>query len=143
VTDLTGARREANLNLERMKIRASTDGWITNLQLQIGSFAATGQAAMTLVDAQASGSKATSRRRKLARIAVGDRARAVLLDFPGQAVAGHISGIGRGIAVSDAAAGVKGLPAVNPVFNWVRLAQRIPVRMEIDDVPLASFCRPA
>jgi multidrug resistance efflux pump len=58
-------------------------------------------------------------------------------------VAGHISGIGRGIAVSDAAAGVKGLPAVNPVFNWVRLAQRIPVRMEIDDVPLASFCRPA
>jgi multidrug resistance efflux pump len=63
VTDLTGARREANLDLERMKIRASTDGWITNLQLQIGSFAATGQAAMTLVDAQASESKATSRRR--------------------------------------------------------------------------------
>jgi multidrug resistance efflux pump len=50
-------------------------------------------------------------------------------------VTGHVSGIGRGITVSDAAAGVQGLPAVNPVFTWVRLAQRVPVRMEIDDLP--------
>jgi multidrug resistance efflux pump len=135
VTELTGALREATLDLQRTKIRASTDGWVTNLQLQVGSFAATGQAAMTLVDAHSFWIEGYFEETQLARIAVGDRAKAVLLGYPGQALTGHISGIGRGITVSDAAAGVQGLPAVNPVFTWVRLAQRIPVRMEIDDVP--------
>jgi multidrug resistance efflux pump len=90
---------------------------------------------MTLVDAHSFWIEGYFEETQLAHIAVGDRARAVLLGYPGQALAGHISGIGRGITVSDAAAGVQGLPAVNPVFTWVRLAQRIPVRMEIDDVP--------
>jgi multidrug resistance efflux pump len=97
----------------------------------------------TLVDAHSFWIEGYFEETHLARIAVGDRARAVLLSYPGQAVAGDISGIGRGITVSDAAAGVQGLPAVNPVFSWVRLAQRIRVRMEIDDVPPGTFCRPA
>jgi multidrug resistance efflux pump len=51
IIDLTGALREAMFDQERTEIRAPTDGWVTNLQLQAGSFATTGQAAMTLVDA--------------------------------------------------------------------------------------------
>jgi multidrug resistance efflux pump len=135
VTELKGALREATLNLARTEIRASTDGWVTNLLLQVGSFATTGQAAMTLVDAHSFWVEGYFEETQLARIAVGDHARAVLLGYPGRALAGHISGIGRGITVSDAAEGEQGLPAVNPVFTWVRLAQRIPVRMEIDNVP--------
>ena len=148
IIDLTGALREAMLDQERTEIRAPTDGWVTNLQLQAGSFATTGQAAMTLVDAHSFWIEGYFEETQLAGIAVGDRARAVLLGYPGQALAGHISGIGRGITVSDAAEGEQGLPAVNPIFTWVRLAQRIPIRMEIDDVPhgvlpTASSCRPA
>jgi multidrug resistance efflux pump len=135
IIDLTGALREAMLDQERTEIRAPTDGWVTNLQLQAGSFATTGQAAMTLVDAHSFWIEGYFEETQLAGIAVGDRARAVLLGYPGQALAGHISGIGRGITVSDAAEGEQGLPAVNPIFTWVRLAQRIPIRMEIDDVP--------
>jgi multidrug resistance efflux pump len=135
VIDLTGALREASLNLERTKIRAPADGWVTNLLLQVGSFATAGQAAMTLVDAHSFWIEGYFEETQLGRIAVGDRARAVLLGYPEHAVTGHISGIDRGITVSDAAEGEQGLPAVNPVFTWVRLAQRIPVRMEIDHVP--------
>ena len=135
IIDLTGALREAMFDQERTEIRAPTDGWVTNLQLQAGSFATTGQAAMTLVDAHSFWIEGYFEEMQLAGIAVGDRARAVLLGYPGQALAGHISGIGHDITVSDAAEGEQGLPAVNPIFTWVRLAQRIPIRMEIDDVP--------
>ena len=55
--------------------------------------------------------------------------------YPDQAARGHVAGFGPGINVVDAAPGVQGLPAVNPVFIWVRLAQRILIRVELDDVP--------
>jgi multidrug resistance efflux pump len=135
VAQLTGTLDQARLNLERTEIRSPTDGWITNLQLQAGSFATTGQPAMTLVDAHSFWVEGYFEETQLARIGIGDRVSAVLLGYPGRTVTGHVSGIGSGITVSDAAAGVQGLPAVNPVFTWVRLAQRVPVRTEIDDLP--------
>src|SRR5262249_56901195 len=52
-----------------------------------------------------------------------------------QPILGHVISVTRGIGVSDAAAGTQGLPNVNPVFTWVRLAQRVPVRIAIDQVP--------
>jgi multidrug resistance efflux pump len=135
IAQLTGALDQARLNLERTEIRSPTDGWITNLQLQAGSFATTGQAAMTLVDAHSFWVEGYFEETQLAHIGIGDRASAVLLGYPGHSLTGHVSGIGHGITDSDAAAGVQGLPSVNPVFTWVRLAQRVPVRMEIDDLP--------
>jgi multidrug resistance efflux pump len=135
VIQLTGTLDQAKLDLKRTEIRSPADGWVTNLQLQAGSFATTGQAAMTLVDAQSFWVEGYFDETQLARIAIGDRATAVLLGYPRRSLTGHISGIGHGITVSDAAAGVQGLPSVNPVFTWVRLAQRVPVRMEIDEVP--------
>jgi multidrug resistance efflux pump len=132
ITQLTGTLNQATLNLERTELRSPVDGWVTNLQLQAGSFATTGQAAMTLVDAHSFWVEGYFEETQMAHIAIGDRATAVLMGYPDRIVRGHVSGIGRGITVSDAAAGVQGLPSVNPVFTWVRLAQRVPVRMEID-----------
>jgi multidrug resistance efflux pump len=90
---------------------------------------------MTLVDAHSFWIEGYFEETQLAHIAIGARATAVLLGFSGQTLIGHVSGVGRGITVLDAAAGVQGLPSVNPVFTWVRLAQRVPVRMEIDQFP--------
>jgi len=135
VIQLTGALDQAKLQLERTEIHSPVDGWVTNLQLQVGSFANVGQPAMTLVDSHSFWIEGYFEETQLARIAVGDSATATLMGFPNHPIAGHISGIGRGITVSDAAVGVQGLPAVNPVFTWVRLAQRVPVRMEIDQMP--------
>jgi multidrug resistance efflux pump len=135
VLQLTGTLRLATLDVERTDVRSPVDGWVTNLLLQPGGYANTGQAALTLVDAHSFWIDGYFQETQIARITIGDRATAVLMGYPGRALTGHVSGIGHGITVSDATAGVQGLPAVNPVFTWVRLAQRVPVRMEIDDVP--------
>ena len=68
-------------------------------------------------------------------IRVGDAARVILMGFPDQPIPGHVQSLAYGIMDPNAAPGVAGLPAVNPVFTWVRLAQRIPVRITIDERP--------
>ncbi|WP_267427480.1 hypothetical protein [Methylobacterium sp. GC_Met_2] len=71
---------------------------------------------------------------KLARIAIGGRAAVQLMGFAPRII-GHVESIGRGIADPNDSPDHLGLPSVNPVFTWVRLAQRIPVRLHIDTVP--------
>jgi multidrug resistance efflux pump len=90
---------------------------------------------MTLVDAHSFWVEGYFEETQLAHIKVGDRATAILLAYPGRTLSGYVSGVGRGITVPDAAPGVQGLRSVDPVFTWVRLAQRVPVRMEISDLP--------
>lgn len=126
---------QASLNLERATVRSSVDGWVTNLLLQGGSFATTGATAMTLVDADSFWIEGYFEETQLRRIRVGDPVTVALMAYPGTIVTGHVSGLGRGIDVANAAPGVQGLPSVNPVFTWVRLAQRIPVRVDLEDVP--------
>ena len=126
---------QASLNLQRATIRSPVNGWVTNLLLQDGGFAATGTRAMTLVDADSFWVEGYFEETQLRRIKVGDLAKIALMAYPGITVTGRVSGLGRGIDVPDAAPGVQGLPNVNPVFTWVRLAQRIPVRVELNDVP--------
>ena len=135
VVEAEGQADQAKLNLERTTVRAPVNGWVTNLLLRSGSFATTGQTAMTLVDADSFWVEGYFEETQLRRIAVGDPARVALMAYPGAAVVGRVSGYGRGINVTDAAPGVQGLPNVNPGFTWVRLAQRVPVRIELDDVP--------
>jgi hypothetical protein len=67
-------------------------------------------------------------------VCVGDRAEAKLMGYS-SAIVGHVATVTRGVSVSDAAAGAQGLPNVDPVYTWVRLAQRVPVRIAIDAVP--------
>lgn len=126
---------QASLSLERATVRSPVNGWVTNLLLQGGGFATTGATAMTLVDADSFWIEGYFEETQLRRIRVGDPVRVALMAYPGTIVTGRVSGLGRGIDVANAAPGVQGLPSVNPVFTWVRLAQRIPVRVDLEDVP--------
>jgi multidrug resistance efflux pump len=135
VQEATGALDQARLDLERTTIRSPVNGWVSDLILQQGGYATAGQPAVTLVNADSFWAVAYFDETQLPRIQIGDQAKMVLMAYPGQPMWGHVAGFGRGISVANAAPGVQGLPSVNPIFTWVRLAQRIPIRVEMDDVP--------
>ncbi|ARP95446.1 efflux RND transporter periplasmic adaptor subunit [Bordetella genomosp. 13] len=124
----------ARLNLERSRVVASTDGRITNLDLRTGSYATAGHGVMALVDANSFYVEGYFEETKLPRIHEGD-AVSVLLMGEDRRITGHVESIALGIADRDRSTGANLLPNVNPTFNWVRLAQRIPVRVKIDSVP--------
>jgi multidrug resistance efflux pump len=135
VLEATGALDQASLDLERTTIRSPVNGWVSDLILQQGGYATAGQPAVTLVNADSFWVVAYFDETQLPRIQIGDQAKMVLMAYPGQPMWGHVAGFGHGISVANAAPGVQGLPSVNPIFTWVRLAQRIPIRVELDDVP--------
>ena len=135
VQEAAGALDQARLDLERTTVRSPVNGWISDLILQQGGFATAGQPAVTLVNADSFYVVGYFEETQLPRIRFGDSAQMVLMGYPDRPARGHVAGFGHGISVADAAPGVQGLPSVNPVFTWVRLAQRIPIRVELDDVP--------
>src|SRR5271154_509430 len=135
VEQADGALDQAKLDLERTIVRSPVNGWISDLILQQGGFATAGQPAVTLVDADSFWVVGYFEETQLRRIRVGDSARVALMAYPDRPAWGRVVGFGHGINVADAAPGVQGLPSVDPVFSWVRLAQRIPIRVELDDVP--------
>jgi RND family efflux transporter MFP subunit len=124
----------ARINLDRTEIRAPVDGWVTNLLIRQGDYATTGQVAMSIVDAESFWVDGYFEENALRRIQEGDPAKIWLLGY-GKVLQGHVDSVARGIVVSNATPGKSGLANVNPVFTWVRLAQRIPVRIRIDQVP--------
>jgi RND family efflux transporter MFP subunit len=125
---------KAKLNLERTDLRSEVNGWVTNLQTQLGDYATMGQRALTLVDADSFWVDGYFEETKVAPIQPGDPAKIWLLGYR-QMLPAHVDSIARGIEVSNAQAGSSGLANVNPIFTWVRLAQRLPVRLHIDSVP--------
>ena len=137
VAQATVALDAARLNLDRAEVRAPTDGLVTNLDMRTGSYAQAGRAALALVDAKSFYVEGYFEETKLARIHVGDRVR--VTPMGGVALQGTVESIAAGIADRDRSTGTNLLPSVNPTFNWVRLAQRIPVRVKLD--PLATGTR--
>ena len=127
-------RSQARVNLRRTQIRSPVNGWVTNLLAQLGDYANVGQNKMTLVDADSFWVDAYFTETALGSIREGDPAKVKLMGYS-DIVRGHVDSIARGINVSNAQAGPQGLAQVNPIFTWVRLAQRIPVRVHIDHVP--------
>ncbi len=125
---------KAKLNLERAEIRSPVNGWVTNLTTQVGDYAANGQRALSLVDADSFWVDGYFEETTVAPIAEGDPAKIWLLGYR-QVLDGHVDSLARGIVVGNAQAGASGLANVNPIFTWVRLAQRVPVRVHIDHVP--------
>lgn len=125
----------ATLNLERTEIRSPVNGYVTNLLLQAGTYATAGQAAMTLVDSDSYWVAGYFEETQLRRIRLNDPAEIRLMGYPDRPLAGRVESIARGIQDPNASPGVAGLPSVNPVFTWVRLAQRIPVRIRIEQLP--------
>ena len=125
---------QARVNLERTEIRSPVDGWVTNLLAQQGDYATAGQNLMSLTDANSFWVDGYFEETSLAPIRVGDPAEVKLMGYP-QIVRGHVRSITRAINVANAQPNGQGVATVNPIFTWVRLAQRIPVRIQIDKVP--------
>jgi multidrug resistance efflux pump len=126
--------QQASVNLDRTEIRSPVDGWVTNLLAQLGDYAHVGQNLISVVDAHSFWVDGYFEETYLGRIQKGDRAEIRLMGYS-EVVRGHVGSIARGINVANAQANAEGLATVNPIFTWVRLAQRIPVRIEIDHVP--------
>jgi multidrug resistance efflux pump len=125
---------QSRIDLERTQVRSPVNGYVTNLQLRVGDYATKGTRNIALVDTDSFWISGNFEETKLARIKPGDQAVAQLLGFE-DPVYGHVDSIARGINTPNSAPGSLGLASVNPVFTWVRLAQRIPVRVHIDRVP--------
>jgi multidrug resistance efflux pump len=128
------ARDLAKVNLDRTVIRSPVNGYVTNLTLRIGDYATPGVTKMTLVDSDSFWIAGYFEETKLPRIHEGDYAHVRLMGW-GPEIAGHVESISRAIADTNSDADPNGLADVNPIFTWVRLAQRLPVRIKIDHVP--------
>jgi multidrug resistance efflux pump len=129
------ALEAAQLNLEFTQVRASVDGYITNLQLRVGSQAVANQPIMALVDTASFWVDAYFRETFVKEIKPGDQVAITLMSYPDTVLKGVVDSLGWGIAQSDGSTGSQLLPNVSPTFEWIRLAQRIPVRIVLDDVP--------
>jgi multidrug resistance efflux pump len=125
---------KAQLDLSRVVIRSPVNGYVTNLLAQLGDYANVGQRLIALVDGDSFWIDAYFEETSLGRILEGDPATVKLMSYS-QLVRGHVGGIAHGINVPNAQPDPAGLASVNPIFTWVRLAQRVPVRIHIDQVP--------
>jgi len=125
---------QARVNLGRTRIVSPVDGFVTNLQARTGDYGVSGQRYLTLVDSHSFWIDGYFEETELHAIHDGDHARARLMGWRG-IIEGHVAGVARGIVVANAASDASGLASVNPIFTWVRLAQRVPVPIAIDHVP--------
>nr|WP_247894426.1 HlyD family secretion protein [Azospirillum sp. B510] len=124
----------ARFNLDRTEVKSTVDGHVTNLQLKAGNYVAAGQAVVALIDAKSFYVMGYFEETKLPRIHVGAPV-SVRIMGAGTELRGRVDSITRAIVDRDRAEGSGLVANVNPTFNWVRLAQRIPVRIALDTVP--------
>jgi multidrug resistance efflux pump len=125
---------KAQLDLSRTVIRSPVNGYVTNLLAQLGDYATIGQKLISVVDADSFWVDGYFEETGLGRIYEGDPATVKLMGYS-ELVRGHVGGVARGIKIPNAQPDPAGLASVNPIFTWVRLAQRVPVRIHIDQVP--------
>jgi RND family efflux transporter MFP subunit len=124
----------ARVNLDRTEVRAPVDGWVTNFDLRPGTYAVTGRPVLAIVDRQSIHVMGYFEETKIPRVHVGDRVQVRLMGER-TPLAGHVDSIAAGIEDRDRQQSSNLLANVNPTFNWVRLAQRIPVRVQLDEPP--------
>jgi multidrug resistance efflux pump len=125
---------QAEINLRRTQVRSPVNGYVTNLLMRAGDFAHEGSTNLSVIDTDSYWIDAYFEETKMASVCIGDRVEAKLMGYA-RPILGHVATVTRGIGVSDAERGAQGLPNPNPVYTWVRLAQRVPVRIAIDSVP--------
>lgn len=131
------ARDTARLNLERTRIVSPVNGTVSNLDLRAGSYVSAGRAVMALIDSDSYYVEGYFEETKLPAIQVGD---AVVVLPMGESLRlkGHVESLSGGVADRDRSTSANLLSSVNPTFNWVRLAQRIPVRIKLDALPAGA-----
>ena len=127
-------RALAELNLQRTVVTSPVDGTVTNVLLEPGDYVTTGKGVMALVDRATLRVEGYFEETKLPRIHTGDRVEMRLMGEP-RVLTGHVESIAAGIADRERTDSPDLLANINPTFNWVRLAQRIPVRVKPDEVP--------
>jgi RND family efflux transporter MFP subunit len=125
---------QAEINLKRTQVRSPVNGYVTNLLMRVGDYAHAGTTNISVIDADSYWIDGYFEETKMAHVCVGDRAEAALMGYR-DPIVGRVQTVTRGISVSNAAPSTQGLPNVDPVYTWVRLAQRVPVRIGITDVP--------
>jgi RND family efflux transporter MFP subunit len=125
------ARDLARLNLERTTVRAPVNGVVTNVELQPGDFASAGRQVLALVATDSIHVDGYFEETKLPRIRIGDRAVVYIMGIP-TGLPGQVESIDAGIEDRERSSSSTDLANVNPTFSWVRLAQRIPVRVKLD-----------
>lgn len=122
------------LDLERTVVRSPVDGWVSNLLVRPGDFAQVGAAKLAVIDQHSFWVYGYFEEHKLSMIKIGDPAEVQLLGSHAK-LKGHVESIAHGITDRDNPTDIRLLANVNPTFNWVRLAQRIPVRIHLDQIP--------
>ena len=126
--------RQAKINLERTQVRSTVNGRVTNLLMRVGDYARSGTSNINVLDTDSYWIDGYFEETKMRNIQVGATADVALMGYP-QHLRGTVASITLGISTANAAASTQGLPDVNPVYTWVRLAQRVPVRIRIDHTP--------
>jgi multidrug resistance efflux pump len=127
--------RSAELNLEFTQKKAPVDGYVTNLNLRLGSQAVENQPILALVDVNSYWVTGFFRENYIEGIRLGDQAIITLMSYPDKPLEGRVDSLGWGIAQDDGSTGFDLLPNISPTFEWIRLAQRVPVRIHLDNVP--------
>ncbi len=135
VLGATAQLEQAQLNLEFTQIKAPVDGYITNLNLRLGSQAVANQPALALIDINSYWIHGYFREDRIEGVRAGDRAVVTLMSYPGRPLEGRVDSLGWGIAQEDGSTGHNLLPKINATFEWIRLAQRVPVRVHLVDPP--------
>ena len=125
----------AQLNLDFTKVWAPADGYVTNLQVHAGDSVVANQPMLALIDANSFYVQAFFRETFVGDLQKGDRAVVTLMSYPDTPLEGSVDSIGWGIAQQNGSTGFEQLPTVQPTFEWIRLAQRLPVLVRIGQVP--------
>ena len=131
----------AKLNLSYTKVYAPVDGFITHLRLRNGSQAVANQPLLALVDTESYWIDAFFKETLMENIQPGDKAVIKLMSYPDKPIEGVVNSIGWGVAQDDGSPGYQGLPNIEPSFDWIRLAQRIPVRVHLGELPPGVILR--
>jgi len=129
------ALRLAQLDLEFTKIYAPVDGYVTNLSLQIGDQVVTNQPAIALVDSNSFWIYGFFKETQIKHIQKNDKAIVQLMSYRNRQLKGTVESLGWGITRDDGTTGTDLLINVNPSFDWIRLAQRIPVVIHLEEIP--------
>jgi multidrug resistance efflux pump len=129
------ALRQAELDLEFTQIKAPVDGYVTNLNLRLGSNAVANQPSLALVDVNSYWVSGFFKETSIRKMCKGDQAIVTLMAYPNNPIEGYVDSLGWGIAQQDGSTGSDLLPNVSPTFEWIRLAQRVPVKVYLKDLP--------
>ncbi len=129
------AVRSAELDLEFTRVTAPVDGYVTNLDLRLGDQAVENTPALALIDVNSYWIHGFFKENWIADIRTGDRAIVTLMTYPDRPLEGRVDSVGWGISQDDGSTKYDLLPDIDATFEWIRLAQRVPVRVHLVDLP--------